>query len=285
MAFSSSADAQPDVLGAVFKNVGSQLWGAAVGAIPGGAGVAVSAIIGVAGAMSDELERAAAAQHSYELASFMTALRTDTLNVYQQRTTALETSTRDDLGRQFSALAGSWEPGQTRVVGDKAQFLRELRRRGVALLRAVPRPIAYQAALTRRWITDRRAGGAGLSSEDFLTRVGNGRIRLKFNTTVSGGSYSYAFVSAKLFTSTHSGQAADMVNDLMTRQHKHVYELGIPVDVLLRTENVVGGRSYFRFGIRSASDYDRTHWHPPARRAWSHMSWDPIDRITRISGG
>lgn len=281
MSFSSSQEAQPDVLGAVFKYVGEQLLNEAVGMLPSVAGIPASQILGVIQAMTGELERAAAAQQSYNLASFMTALRNNTLTAYQNAITTVQRDGRQELERQFSAAEGIWNEGETTVVGDKATFLRELEQRGRAILAAVPRPIQFEEALLTRWITDRRAGGEGLTGWE-----GNGKIQLKFDTSVSDGHYSYEFQSAKLFTATKSGNAADMFTRVMTSQNKKVYELGVPVQVMLRTEGMVpGGRSYYAFWIYGPDNYDRTHWHPPAARAWAHMPWDPIDNVRRIEGG
>jgi len=280
MSFSSSQEAQPDVLGAIFKHVGKQLMDAAIGALPSVAGIPASQILGVIEAVANEMERAAAAQQSYELSSFITNLRNNTLTAYQTAITAIQINARRDLEQQFSRAEGIWSEGDTTVVGEKATFLRELEQRGRAILAAVPRPIQFEEALITRWITDRRAGGEGLSGWE-----SNGKIQLKYNTSVNNGRYSYEFESAKLFTATKSGNAADMFTRVMASQNKKVYELGVPVQVMLRVENMVGGRSYFAFWIYGPDNYDRTHWHRPAARAWNNMPWDPIDNVRRIEGG
>lgn len=281
MAFSSSQEAQPDVLGAVFKHVGKQLMDAAIGRLPSVAGIPASAIFDVIEAMTDEMERAAAAQQSYQLANFMTTLRNRTLTAYQTAITNIQTDSHQELDRQFTDAEGSWDDGEAIVVGQKATFLRELEQRGRAMLAAVPQPIRYEEALLSRWITDRRAGGEGLSGWE-----GNGKVQLKFDTEVSNGNYSYEFQSAKLFTASKSGNAADMFTRVMNEQNKKVYELGVPVQVMLRTANMMpGGRSYFAFWIYGPDHYDRTHWHAPAARAWRNMPWEPIDSVRRIEGG
>lgn len=281
MSFSSSQEAQPDVLGAVFKHVGTQLMNAAIGRLPSVAGIPASEILGVIQAMTDEMERAAAAQQSYQLGNFMTSLRNNTLTAYQTAIAAIQTDSRQELSRQFTAAEGLWNDGEATVVGQKATFLRELEQRGRAMLTAVPQPIQYEEALLTRWITDRHAGGEGLTDWE-----SNGKIQLKFETDVSDGNYSYEFQSAKLFTAAKSGNAADMLTRVMNDQNKKVYELGVPVQVMLRTEGMMpGGRSYFAFWIYGPDHYDRTHWHAPADRAWRNMPWDPIDSVQRIEGG
>ena len=123
MSFSSSQEAQPDVLGAVFKHVGTQLMNAAIGRLPSVAGIPASEIFGVIQAMTDEMERAAAAQQSYQLGNFMTSLRNSTLTAYQTAIATIQTDSRQELSRQFTAAEGLWDDGEASVVGQKATFL------------------------------------------------------------------------------------------------------------------------------------------------------------------
>jgi hypothetical protein len=214
LAFSSAQEAQPKVLGAVFKQVGKQLMEAAIGRLPNGAGIAASQLLNVIEVMTDEFEHAAAAQRSYQLVNFMTTLRNSTITAYQSAITDVQTA-RQDLGGQFEATEGFWNDDEARVVGQKATFLQELDQRGRAILAAVPQPIQYEERLLTRWITDRRAGGAGLTGWER-----NGKIQLKYDTRVSGGNYSYEFQSAKLFTATKSANVAAMLTRVMRKQKK-----------------------------------------------------------------
>lgn len=283
MSFSSSDDAQPDVLGAVFKYVGKQLWEAALSAVPSVGGISATQIFGFITAMTDELERAAAAQQSYNLATFMVTLRNQTAAFYQSAITELQASKRSELDLEFSSREGEWSEGEVWVSGDKARLLSELEAQAQAMLRAVPEPIAYEEALIVRWVRDRNAGAQ--TTDAFRT---NGIIELKYDTEETDSGYNYTFESAKLFAATQSGQAADMLTRVMSHENKKVYELGIPVRVMLKTENMMpGGRSYFGAWIRSRTDYDRTTiigW-GPADRAWNAMPWSVIDSVRRVRGG
>lgn len=127
-------------------------------------------------------------------------------------------------------------------------------------------------------MTDRDAGAA-------KPEKGTGVIELRFETERSGVGYRYELDAAKVMTATKSGGAADMINRVMAMENKKVYELGIPVRVMLRTEGMMpGGRSWYAFWIYSRNRYTRKHYHEPAWRAWNNMPWDPIDAISTLSG-
>ena len=288
MAFSNSDEAQPDVLGSLFTYVGEQLWSTAIGKLPSVAGIPASQIFGALSAMTAELERAAAATASYNLSTFMSTMRRTAYDTMTAQITTVSGQNRA-LDQQFVAAEGVWTDGNPRVIGDKATFLRELDEARTAVLNEVPPQIAYEDALIVRWVTSRDAGGAGITERGsvFTEYHSNGRIEIKFDVDENDGEYSYDFENCKLYVTTKSGNAADMLTTVMRQRNKKVYELGVPVLVLLYTENLVGGQGYAGFGIRNRNDYDRTSaaGSRHANAAWRNMPWGPIDAINNIDGG
>ena len=125
----------------------------------------------------------------------------------------------------------------------------------------------------------------GITSGWFADAVANGNIRIQYETEVDNGKYTYDFQNATLFTSSKSGNAADMFNRVMNEQGKNVYDLGVPIIVELETEGIAGGRAYYDYMIRSRTDYDRPdRGFAPADRAWSNLTWETIDEVKKVTG-
>jgi len=127
MSFSSTSEAQPDILGAIFNHVGQELFNTAIGKLPNIiGGITPASVITIMSVIHNEFERASSAQSSYNIGSFMTNLRNQTLAIYNEQITQINSpETIHELEQNFSEL-GSWTNEQNIVIGEQGAFLRNL---------------------------------------------------------------------------------------------------------------------------------------------------------------
>lgn len=281
MSFASSTEAQPDVMGAILKEVGSQVLSQTVDALPHPAGVAASSIKGVVTAATDELGRAAKAAAEAEIAAWVNNLRTTANAEFNAAKANLQMEARSGMNAHFDQLAGEYDQDGNVVTGPKAEYLYELEGLGTKTVdpSGLPSLIDYQENITVAWID--KVGAAPRA---------RGVIAIELTAEQRDeGSYEYGFKSAKLLTPHHSGNAADLLNKVMKEEGKKVYELGLPVQVGLDIEYGSGLSSgasrTFWLEIRGPSDYDRAHSIDFVTRAWQALPWRFVFRDVTLEGG
>lgn len=295
MAFSSSDEAEPDVLGTIFSEVFETLASAALGSFGEVGGLSLGDLVGVVTAVSDELARAAAARGSFNTAAYITQVRGQVTNTYTSAIANLMTK-GPELDRRFTDRGVgedrvAWTEGQRTVTGEQAAYLRGLEQEKNDLLGRVGRTplIAYEERFLSRWVTSNSAGGEGIQDLGFFGGgyVSNGEIRAKFNSSSSGGRSSFAFQEAKLYVTAKAGNAADMINRVMAERGKKVWELGIPVIVGLYGPNLVGGSGYSWFRVEGAPDPNTTSSGPSEmEERWAQfVDQNVLDRVTNVDGG
>lgn len=272
MTFASSTEAQPDVLGALFRNVGEELFEAGVSNLPGASLIPGSQILGAMKAINAEIERATKARHSFEVESFMTSFREEVLTGSQAALSELQITGRSSLEEDYEERSGEWNRETGMVVGDRARLLLDIEQRGQAMLESAPEPILYEQALITNWVTE--------------AAPGDQVIELQYDSEKhDDGSYTYELEHAKVMTASNAGDAADMLNRVMSARGLKPYELDIPVRVQLNTEGMTpGGRAYFTFWIHSRDDYTTSHFWDPAWEAWNSMPWSAIDEVEALTG-
>lgn len=293
MAFSSSDEAKPDVLGTIFTKVFEKAVGAVLsgfGTIPGG--LSLKDLLDVARAVHAEIGRAKAAKGAFSIASYINDLRSLALTTYKTAILNL-TNKRTELDQLFNALGqadAAWQVGHTTVVGDQARFLFDLDKEKNALLKRVSAKslISYEEDLVVAWINDRSAGGAG-STDRISDEIGNGQIEIRYDSTgQSDGSFKFDFETAHLYVSAKSGNAADMLTRIMN-SGKKVYELGIPVLVGLKGPNISGGQGYSYWRIAKHSkpeDGDQVKGPSRNQKRWDALvEQKQLDKINKLSGG
>jgi hypothetical protein len=230
MAFKSSAEATPDVTGTIFKKV-FDLAAEKILEHVGIEGVASLADVKeVIDAVSEELERAEAAHGEFQVASYMTSLRRRVTDAYKNKilTVTKSGAALDVKFAQIGAEEGDpYKDGDKAAVGGQGKFLNDLAAAASKLVDgAASTPlIETEHELLRSWITDNRAGGAGMTDLGFLRgSISNGRILIKFDDDDE-------LDQVKLFVAHKSGNAADLLNDVLRERGLKIFELGVPVIV------------------------------------------------------
>lgn len=280
MGFASSTEAQPDVMGAILQEVGSQVLSQAVDALPHPAGVAVNSIKGVVTAATDELARAAKAAAEAEIAAWVSNLRITANAEFNAAKANLQTEARSGMNAHFDQLAGEYDQDANVVTDAKAEYLYELEELGTKTIdpSSLPSLIDYQENITVAWIN--KVGAAPRA---------RGVIAIELSAEQRDDGYEFGLKSAKLLTPHHSGNAADLLNKVMQEQDKKVYELGLPVQVGLDIEYgsglLSGASRTFWLEIRGPNDYDRAHSIDFVTRAWQALPWRLVFHGVTLEGG
>jgi hypothetical protein len=289
--FESSDQTKADVLGVISKEVFDKVTEQIIGRVKENPatklwGELADLVYKSLKAVSAEYERSAKASEGVTARDWLNKVDEDLVTSINEVVTRLATTDRKRIRDKFGTLDGGWKRGDAFVDDDQARFISGLVSAGQAAIKAVPNrpPASYKAALLAAFVTNKKAGAGGSVDPGIFKRNEmGGKIILKYDTEKkSNGSYSYSLQDAVLVSKVKAGGATDALNELL-RGGMNVYELGIPVNVRLRTENLVGGRSYFHFMMYSETLFTRSHWHKPAHRAWVKMPWATIDSVKKLS--
>lgn len=287
MAFKNSDEAQPKLLSAMFKKVFDKATDELLDGM-GDVGLPLANLKAVIDGATDEMQRAQDAEAEFTLANYLNDMRTSVTDGFRTRIMDISKS-GPSLDSQFDQLGTAddkYKDGDVGVTGAQGDFLKGLDANTQRLQTQATNQTVNKAEtdLMENWVTG--PGAVGLTDVNWLTgSIGNGQILVRFDSDDNVD-------STKLYVSAKSGNAADMVTEVMQKGSLKIWELGIPVVVSMWGPG---------FNLGSSTDaYQTTLSGPPSagvvpsggpspddiKDRWAKIVSDgKIDQINKVTGG
>jgi hypothetical protein len=263
MTMESEQDAVPDYTGAIINHVVEYVTKKALDKlttlIPG-----FDEVKGLLDALTAEQKRAEKAAEEVSLKQFLQKIDRAMRKSFEKQRDAVRKG-RDKLWSDMKRLD---EKTQWDMANSFPGWLKEIRN-------AIPKAAEYEAALHVAWINSYRG-----TIKDWKPQ---GVIEIKFNAETPG---KYIFESAKVLSPFPKRSASGLNRALSTPESgmKNILDIPIYKIVGLYAENLVGGTSYGWAHMDEKNNTTQVPVLPVPKQRWKEMPWEPLEKITRVSG-
>jgi len=256
MQFGGATDAKAQIAKTVWTEALSQVWAGVksglVAGLAGAGGPVIGAEIGLLTALEADAQRAREASLGQSVLHFLNSINTLMTDGATGRIRQLATL-RGQLTAELESLGDPdtrYQVGDAVVMGEQARFLQRLAAEGAGAIATIPRVHDFEAELLPRWVAA-ASGGVQTVGQHWAGASEmheNGKIEVRMGSGLG-------LESVRLYVNNRPAETVELLRGVMQSGHKHIYELGIPVSVMLRGPSPTGnGSEHHTFAVNGRPD-------------------------------